>query len=431
MHKIFIYLSVFLIAYGVTLAKGDSTFTRLNTYFSTLADQQSFNGNVLIAHKGSIIINESYNLRDQPVAMHVDSASKFIIASVSKIFIKYAILKLCEKGDLKLSDPLKLFVPDFPRGSEITVAHLISHTSGLPRELSNYESFDSLSLQQSILIAANEKLLFQPGTDTSYSNVGYLVLHYIIDKVGHGYLNFIEKEVIKKNNLESIGEFNASGSVSGLALGFTYENGNIQEVNKLNMGRFETGNFYANIQDLYQFSTLLYSGKNLSQELAIKMFKGDSLLEQAGGRPGYRAFYYQNLKSGLTFIFLCNYTEIPFQNIISDVLSIFENKSVQVPIKTNRKSIAVADSILAMYTGTFALKVDQTQFFKIALVDHKLLVTDKDNETIAMMAESESTFYDDPQSNDSFEFYLDSQTGKYELILYISGIKLKTIKVEE
>jgi CubicO group peptidase (beta-lactamase class C family) len=430
MSRYLLVLCSLLITYTVQAANGDSSFAKLNSYFSTLAEQQAFNGNVLIARNGSIILDQSYNLRDQPTALHVDSSSKFIIASVSKIFVKYAILKLCEKGDLKLSDRLNHFIPDFPRGAEITIEHLIFHTSGLPRELRNYESYDSLSLQQSILLAANEKLLFEPGSDTSYSNVGYLILHYIIDKVGKGYLDFMEKEVVQKYELRSTGELNSSRSVSGLALGFTSENGVIQETDKITMGRFETGNFYSTTNDLYQFSNVIYSGKVLDRKFAIQLFKGDSLLEQAGGRPGYRSYYYQNLKSGLTFIFLCNYTEIPFQNIIADVVSIADNKPVQIPIITNRKSIIVSDSLLALYTGKFALVVDQTQVFKVTLVDNQLRVTDKDNETISLLAENETTFFDDPRSKDSISFLLNPGTGKYEMILISSGIKLKTNKLE-
>ncbi|RXM54928.1 hypothetical protein, partial [Chryseobacterium sp. CH1] len=58
------------------------------------------------------------------------------------------------------------------------------------------------------------------------------------------------------------------------------------------------GNYVSTTDDLYSFSQQLILGKNLRKDLVLIMFGKDSQLVQAGGRPGYRAYYYQNLKSG-------------------------------------------------------------------------------------------------------------------------------------
>lgn len=73
------------------------------------------------------------------IVFKVALQSKFIIASVSKVFIKVAILKLAEQGKLNISDSLAKFLPDFPNATKITVEQLMFHKSGLPREISDYE----------------------------------------------------------------------------------------------------------------------------------------------------------------------------------------------------------------------------------------------------------------------------------------------------
>ncbi|MFZ4522165.1 MAG: serine hydrolase [Bacteroidales bacterium] len=82
------------------------------------------------------------------------------------------------------------------------------HQSGLPRELTNSEAYGSLSLSRIVELAKLEKLQFEPGTQTLYSNVGYFLLHFIIDKNSdNGYLTFIQNEIFRKMNLKNTLEF--------------------------------------------------------------------------------------------------------------------------------------------------------------------------------------------------------------------------------
>ena len=204
----------------------DSINFQLNYYFTELTKAKNFNGNVIVSKSGNILLDDTYNIKGESKNLAVTKKSKFIIASVSKVFIKYSILKLVELKKIGLNDKLSKHIPDFPNADKITIYHLLQHQSGLPRELNNYKDYDSLSLNKVVELAKLEKLEFEPGSQTLYSNVAYFLLHYIIDKSAPmGYFAFVEKEVLNKMKLnhtreyhsaKSITDFNGSTSIVGI-----------------------------------------------------------------------------------------------------------------------------------------------------------------------------------------------------------------------
>lgn len=402
---------------------------KLDEYFSALTEIKNFNGNVIVAKNGRKVLDKTYNISGESDSLKINHNSKFIIASVSKIFIRYGILKLLEQGKINLSDKIAKFIPDFPNGDKISIEQLMDHKSGLPREIKDYEKYDHLKLDKIIELAKRESLEFEPGTKTLYSNIGYFVLHYIIDKVSNnGYWDFMQHEIIKKYKLNHTGEFNNTQSISDFAYGFSTENGKIIPVSRNSINRFETGNYFSTIDDLYLFSQQLLTGKHIKKSLALKMFGEKGVLIQAGGRPGYRAYYYQNITSKITFIFVSNYTDIPFQEVTGDVINILDDRPYEVPKKIYKKAIALSPEVLKRYLGKFELEADKTQTFTVSLENEQLSITDSDGEKTKIYPESEFSFFDNPESKDSYNFI--NHDGKYNLVIISTGITLKTIKIE-
>ncbi|MDR2228909.1 MAG: beta-lactamase family protein [Flavobacteriaceae bacterium] len=431
MKKTLFLLMLFIGVYiNNIIAQSKTDSEKLDEYFKALTAIKNFNGNVIVARKANILLDKSYNITENVNGLKIDRDSKFIIASVSKIFVKYAILKLVELNKLKLSDKLDKYIPGFEYGNKITIEQLMYHQSGLPRELKDYEKYENISIAQTIEFARKEKLQFEPGTQTLYSNIGYLLLHYIIDKVSGNYWDFMNKNILQKYQMKNTGEFNAVNKIDHFAYGYNLENGKIIHVSKESINRFETGNYFSTVTDLYNFSKQVLSGKFLKKELALKMYEKENTLTQAGGRPGYRAYYYQNLSSGITFIFTSNYTDIPFQQVTTDIINLMENKPYKVPEKTERIAIALPDNILQRYTRKYALEADPSQIFIFSLVNHKLVITDKDNEKTILYPDTETTFFDNPSSQDSYNFSLNTQNQKYDLTIISTGVKLKTKRLE-
>ena len=142
----------------------------------------------------------------------------------------------------------------------------------MPRELTNYKNFESLPLQKIIELTKTEKIQFEPETQTLYSNVGYFTLHHIIDICSrNGYNDFINKQILSKMNLRNTGEFNsATAQIQNFAYGFDRIDGKIVPAPLSSINRFETGNYYTTIQDLYAFSEKITSTKVLSKKNVLK-----------------------------------------------------------------------------------------------------------------------------------------------------------------
>lgn len=134
----------------------------------------------------------------------------FLTASITKVFTASAIMQFVERGEIKLTDKLIDHLPDFTmrdkRYKQITIEHLLTHTSGLPWEHKFKKSpDDSTALEQFVADMKKEKLKFTPGEKfdgTTYSNAGYSILGLIIQrKSGMSYDAYIQKHLLHPNKM--------------------------------------------------------------------------------------------------------------------------------------------------------------------------------------------------------------------------------------
>lgn len=177
----------------------------LDNFFSALAQNQDFNGNVLVAEKGKIIYEKSFGYADFPSKRLNTRNTLFPVASISKTITATAILQQIEKGKLQLDDPVAAILPDFPY-PEITIRHLLSHTSGMPPYNASFDSireakpdrFFTNSDYLSGLNSNKKPLIYSPGESWNYDNTNFIVLALILEKVsGESYKNYIEKHILK------------------------------------------------------------------------------------------------------------------------------------------------------------------------------------------------------------------------------------------
>ncbi len=185
----------FLICISFTFCKNETSNSKeitlhpnsakLDEYFTALTSMKEFNGCVLVQLNGEEIFKKAFNLTEQKdSSLYVTTESQFDVRSISKLMAKASIIQLEQEGKIKQTDLLNKFIPDFPNGEKITIKHLMNHQSGLPREFVDLQQneFD-LTIEQVIDLAKKQKLEFQPGTETRYSNVGFQVLYYIIGQI--------------------------------------------------------------------------------------------------------------------------------------------------------------------------------------------------------------------------------------------------------
>ncbi|AYZ34383.1 class A beta-lactamase-related serine hydrolase [Chryseobacterium indologenes] len=429
------YIAVLLLfVYSIMYAQQPDhkpTREKLDEYFSALTFLNQFNGNIIIAHKGNSIFDKTYNMPAAPEEMKVRKDSRFIIASVSKVFVKYGILKLVEEKKISMDDKLSKFFPDFPNGDKITINHLFHHQSGLPREVKDYEKHQKISGKEVIEMAKKEKLLFEPGTKTLYSNIGFLLLHMIIDKVSaNGYLNYIQDQIFTPMKLTHTSEYNDKEKYQNFAQGFGNDEGKIKKAPSVVLDRFETGNYVSTIQDLYLFAKEGFTGKYLQENLIRDLFDENGVLAQAGGRPGYRAYFYKNTKTYYDFVMVSNYSDIPIQSILEDVIKILDGRPYEIPKKIERKAILLSEEYLKKFEGKYVLEADNQQQYILSLKDKSLILKDKEGEVTELFPDSDTTFFYDPASRDGLEFRINTSSGKYELFIISTGLRLKAKRIE-
>lgn len=113
------------------------------------------------------------------------------IGSITKTFTATLVLQLVDDGKISLDDKLEKYVPEFPNGERITIRELLTHTSGIPEWAEDDELREEVfshpgegwTVEKMIQLVGEQPLLFEPGTDYSYSNVGYFLLGRVIEKV--------------------------------------------------------------------------------------------------------------------------------------------------------------------------------------------------------------------------------------------------------
>ena len=111
-----------------------------------------------------------------------DPGTQYRIGSITKTFVAVEVLRLRDEGRLELNDPIGAHLGDAPHG-HVTVAQLLSHTSGLQAETAGpwWERVAGGSWAD--LVASQPRLLFRPGARFHYSNVGYAVLGELVGRL--------------------------------------------------------------------------------------------------------------------------------------------------------------------------------------------------------------------------------------------------------
>ena len=138
-------------------------------------------GSILVAKGGKVLLAKGYGSADYDMVANTPR-TLFEIASSSKMFTATAILKLEMQEKLALSDPISKFFKDVPDDKkEITVRHLLNHTSGFTVEaLLPYQS--STTADEFVALAMKTPLTSKIGGKFAYSNPGYALLGVIVEK---------------------------------------------------------------------------------------------------------------------------------------------------------------------------------------------------------------------------------------------------------
>jgi CubicO group peptidase (beta-lactamase class C family) len=170
---------------------------RVDAVFADMEKPQHPGAALLAIDHGEIVCRKCYGLADVETQRPVTPDSSFYLASISKPFVAMAIMMLVHEGRLRYDDRLPAFFPQLPSwGGEISVRHLLHHTSGLPGYVQFFSSSAGIpEWTREINGVTNEAVLeramnlagpeFPAGAQYAYSGMGYVLLAMIVAAVSH------------------------------------------------------------------------------------------------------------------------------------------------------------------------------------------------------------------------------------------------------
>jgi len=242
---------------------------KLDSLISICNKRYGFNGNVLVGQENKIIYHKSFGFANLRKTGKLSTESVFQLASVSKQFTAMAVMMLQERGELDWDDSIKMYIPDFPY-EDVTVRHLLNHTSGLPNYMwlieHHWENDSVIPDNGDMVKMLNDHKLasyFSSGRRYEYSNTGYAVLAYLVEVItGETFGDFLHANIFEPLQMYHSFVYNcASDTISPQKLDGYYRRWGRY---RLNTGSIHDGivgdkGIFSTTGDLYKWDQALYS----------------------------------------------------------------------------------------------------------------------------------------------------------------------------
>ncbi len=338
--------------------------TKIDSYIKPYLEMNAWSGLINIYQDGKPIFQKGYGYANKEWEIKNSSETKFRIASISKVFTEVAVLHLVEAGKISLDDPLSQFIPDYPRGNEISIRQLLTHRSGIPHlnSFPNYNELNKLAydLEEIIELFKHKPLDFEPGERYSYSNSGYILLVAIIEKVsGLSYDEFLQLHIYNKIGLRNTGVDNDAKILKNRAQGYMFdENGELINAEYVNMSiKIGGGSLYSTADDLNKFVQSLIKGKLIESTIEelpnFGSIDGEKVLTANGRVQGFCHQITHRVEEDLTIIILGNHYSNLALLISQDIYHVYTNKEYKIPINYLSQKIDVDPTELISYEGTY------------------------------------------------------------------------------
>jgi CubicO group peptidase (beta-lactamase class C family) len=198
------------------------------------------------------------------------------IGSVTKQFTAAAILQLRDQGKLGLDDDLVKWLPDFDtRGNNVTLRHLLGHSSGVG-ELIQMPELRKLQMLRNPAVTRDDvykvvsrhPFQFPTGSVQIYSNSGYWLLGFIVEKAsGMSYEDYVEKRIFEPLGMTRSVYCNSSDSIPRRAAGYGMKGGKTVRVPPIvQTATFAAGAICSTAEDMIRWLQALHGGKVLSSK---------------------------------------------------------------------------------------------------------------------------------------------------------------------
>ncbi len=339
-----------------SLAAPSHYSNRIDSLLSSCQASGLFNGVGLVVDEGKVIFRKAYGYTNPDTLHLLQPDDVFCIASITKQFTAFLILRMQEEGLLNIYDPITQYLKEFasPAYEKVTIYHLLTHTSGLPNytALPDFDQAVDYSEEEMFLLM-KKPLQFEAGSKYDYSNSGYFLLGKILERVsGLSFADLLDKEVFAPLQMTR-SSVKDTWPETGIAQGYWRTIDGMAPMPGYSCKTlFSTGGIFSTVDDLLKWEQALYDETFLSKELREIMFtpyKNDygcgwyvrkgyhndgSYYERhlhGGMIKGYHCFIFRRIPQKQTIILFDNNHNQEIQEIKNSIWRILEDGPTLIP----------------------------------------------------------------------------------------------------
>lgn len=411
---------------------------KLDSLLRFYQKENLFNGSVLISKNNKILINKGFGYRDAEAGQPNAPNTIFQIYSITKTFTATVILKLVQEKKISLDDKLSKFYPDFPNGESITIENLLTHTSGV-YDYTRGNTMNDQTEKTFIEFVKSRPLDFMPGTEWRYSNSGYYLLGYIIEKVtSMAYENAVAMYILEPLQMDNSGFAFKYLKSPNKAKGYEILEGEETKASIIYEppGPFAAGGIYSTVEDLYKYYKGLKNYSILSKSTLDKAYTanpynygygwvvmpqfGKNTVGHSGSGAGFKSQFIQIPEDDVCIVLLSN-CEKDLNNIVGNILKVLNNQPYKIP-----KVIELKKDEMKAYEGAYL--VDNHFVLYVYRDKQKLVIQPSNQQKSILYPEKQSSFYvEELNTNICFA----GKRSSYDTLTYMHDGKLiKGIRID-
>jgi CubicO group peptidase (beta-lactamase class C family) len=232
-----------------------------------------FNGVVLVAHGSQVLFERAYGLADADLRVPNAVTMRFGIGSLTKPITAVAVMRLVERGALRLADPVCDFLRACPAAwREVRLRHLLSHTSGIPDLFSELPAapVDSTRAVIDAAIARHmdDTVHFRPGERYAYSNFNYFLVGYVLETVVDlPWEAVLRREVFEVAGMTATAYDDVWRIMPGRVRGYRMADGELHHIRYRDHAAYAAGGLLSTAGDLLAFDRGFSAGRLVADSI--------------------------------------------------------------------------------------------------------------------------------------------------------------------
>jgi CubicO group peptidase (beta-lactamase class C family) len=311
---------------------------------------------LLVSRNGEPVLAQGFGFSNVELQVPVKPETVFQSGSMGKQFTATIIMMLVEEGKISLDDSITKYFPEAPpTWKPVTVRHLLSHTGGFTDYPKNFDFRKDRSEDELLKIVEAIPLAFAPGTNWSYSNLGYLTLGILIHRVtGTFYGDVLQARIFQPLGMQTTRIISEADIIPNRAAGYRLIQGELKNQEWVSpvLNATADGSLYFSILDLAKWDAALYSEKLLKRSSLDQMWTvvklnngqpnsgnygfgweitnshGHRLIDHDGAWQGFKTQISRYVDDKLTVVVLANLAEANPGKIAAHVAEIYLAGSV-------------------------------------------------------------------------------------------------------